>query len=141
MMLKSVTLGFCAVMALADVALAVPVICPDANLIKATGFADAGEAWEHIYNAYNQSTYNTNHEWMFVLGGIQAPTKERALEKANKMLPRLSGSPLPERDGAEWTCNYSGFNKNYLAVAVTYERNPLVSASMMQRFANRSRFN
>lgn len=138
MMLRAAVAGFLGVMTLANVAMAEPVVCPDANLIKAAGFSDIEEAWEHYYGAYRMDEYNTNHQWFFVLVGIKAKSKEIALEKANKMLPRLSGHPSPEQDGATWTCKYNGYNKNYLAAASTVIPGSISPASMIRRIATSS---
>lgn len=99
-----------------------PLQCPTAASIKASGLSGAEAISGDIYAVYQFSDYGLNEKWGFVLLFIEANNEYQALQKGNKILPSLSGSPIPTptEDNDGWMCNYNMIG-DYIAAAVNLD--------------------
>ncbi|WP_133130185.1 DUF4949 domain-containing protein [Legionella yabuuchiae] len=96
-----------------------PLVCPKVEDIKAGGVVMGYQLFADFYFAINQSRYNTDHNWVFGIGLIDADNEDDALVKGAALLSKLTGNPLPSKlDGDEWGCMYNKIDNQYMAVAV-----------------------
>ncbi|GGI92745.1 DUF4949 domain-containing protein [Legionella impletisoli] len=101
-----------------------PLVCPKAQDIKAEGLFMGYHVFMGLYFTVKQSHYNTEHNWLFGIGPIDADNEEEALNKGRALLPKLSGNPVPGKiTKNEWGCAYT-INQDYLAVAVLADDAP-----------------
>ena len=101
-----------------------PIICPSVQAIKDAGLKISEDIPEdRTIGVGNTDNYGTPQIWGFgVFIRYSATDKvEVAIELANKVLPTLSGKPLPLKlnkdNTVKWACIYR--IKDYLAAAVT----------------------
>lgn len=130
MMLKSRLAGFISAMLIASSATAhmsAPLKCPSANAIKEEGVSIVFEWATELFITSQISHFDTDQEWLFSLGLVQADTERKALKEGNKLLNHMSGNPIPQEDGEAWICRYS-ITGNYIAFAF-----PADDLSPMQR--------
>lgn len=83
-----------------------PAKCPDIDAIKAEGLTEVFPWEENKYLAAHLSSYDTEQQWMFVVGIIKAESEEEALSKGNAALPGLAGKPVPHPEGSDILCKY-----------------------------------
>lgn len=119
-MLKSRLAGFICTVVFASYAAAQglpPEKCPSISEIKGEGLSYVTEFGSHKYLASQISHYDTEQQWIFAIAFIPAKNQEIALEKGNKLMNDVSGSPFPQEDHNEWVCEYN-IPGNYMAVAL-----------------------
>ena len=94
--------------------------CPDLSLIKAEGITSAKYYFTYGYLAYNKSHYNTDKEWIFGIGFIDASNSTKAEDKGNELLLNVTGEPTPTFDKSyrAWVCEYQVAD-GYTAIAET----------------------
>lgn len=101
-----------------------PASCPTSGALKGVPFLMAQEDTQthRGYIAFTMSNYQTQDQWGFVLGFIQANNPMEAVLTANKVLPTVQGSPQPmpidQPQYKGWACLY-GVEGNYQAIAIT----------------------
>ena len=78
------------------------------------------------------NNFDTKDNWVFLMGLIEAENEAQAIKRANKLVQRLSGQPLPQtkESGEEWACIYS-LPGEYFAMAITSDDMPLSTKAMM----------
>lgn len=95
------------------------LVCPGVHALQAEGLQDAAEILNDFYLTYSTSNYNTDAQWVFMVGPINADTEETALDEGNKILSTLSGNPAAEDVGDNtWACEYQLASANMVAVAI-----------------------
>jgi hypothetical protein len=109
-------------------AYAQPVVCPSVSAIQSVGLSnrlaqDNDGKW---YAGRVSQYYGTSDQWTFVIGGISAPNKQKAIEFANLALSSLHLiTPNPVKiTGGKYACKYSN-DFDYLSGAITPPINSL----------------
>ncbi|KTD19567.1 DUF4949 domain-containing protein [Legionella londiniensis] len=116
-----------------------PAVCPSASAIKAEGVSYAFNLMLDLYLALEGSNYDTDHNWEFAVGIIQAEDEEDALSQGNELVSTLSGQPTPEEiEPGTWACIYNLADDNYLAAAF-YSDFPISPAKMKSYYLNKKR--
>lgn len=105
-----------------------PSKCPSAEAIKANGLIMAIPIDRHKYIASQLNTYDTEHEWAFVIGVIDADNEEAALTSSRTLLKKLSGNPRPELIKGAWSCLYDQIDNRYFGFAIAGPDLPTPSA-------------
>ncbi len=101
-----------------------PASCPSTGALKGVPFMMAQEDTKthRGYIAFTMSNYQTQEQWGFVLGFIQASNPMEAVLKANQVLPSVRGNPQPmpidQPQYKGWACLY-GVEGGYQAIAIT----------------------
>ena len=113
---------------------AAPTECPGISAIHSEGISAIYSIEDMYYSGYTISSYNTNYNWLFVLGQFPSDSKDKALRKANEVFPHLSGSPVPVRISGKWMCQYSGADEIGGAFAIHYD-NMFSSQQLLSPFA------
>lgn len=127
MMFKSKLVCFIGAVSLSSSVFALhqkPEVCPNISAIQAEGVTKAVDSQENIYYTFNQSNYNTEVNWVFIIGPIQSNSPKTAINEGNKLLSTVSGNPEPkeEEDGA-WVCDYETNSSDLVAFAVLTDEN------------------
>ena len=108
-----------------------PSQCPDVNAIKAEGLSAVELITDNYYFAYQQSNYNTETDWIFLIGIIEGDDEGQVLEDANNLLTGLSGNPSPEEEDDVVGCLYD-LDDEHMAIAVTGDS--MLSPRQARRF-------
>lgn len=108
-----------------------PLVCPNADIIKQVGLSnhlarDNNGDW---YAGRTEQHYGTKEQWTFVIGGIKAPDKQKAILEANEALSSLSFKAGPTKAPSQkWLCLYDN-DEGLPSGAVTPPINQLSSFS------------
>lgn len=109
------------------------LVCPSINALQAEGLGTAAEILNDFYLTYNMSQFDTNSQWVFMVGPINADSEESALDEGNQMLATLSGNPSPEDVGNDaWACQYEIASQEMVAVAI--HADDMMSPLSMSRY-------
>lgn len=98
-----------------------PRRCPTVEQIQKVGLSsnlvqDAEGKW---YAGRSSQAYGTCQKWTFVIGGISAPNKQKALLEASEALATLRYLSGPSRAPAQkWLCVYDN-DEQIMSGAVT----------------------
>lgn len=97
--------------------------CPSANAIQEGGLMGAMPYFQKSYMTFNLSNYDTSVNWTFVMGRIVAKSEQDALDKGQRLLATLSGTPTPQQnEEGDWACLYHTQSPKVVAAAVFSER-------------------
>lgn len=109
------------------------LVCPSTHALQAEGLSTASEILNDFYLTYTMSSYNTNAQWVFMVGPINADSEESALDEGNQMLSTLTGNPEPEDVGNDaWACQYEIDSQDMVAVAI--HADDMMSPLSMSRY-------
>jgi|ERR1700733_5107755 len=103
------------------------ILCPAVSKIQDVGLSDnlVKDNDGKWYAGRISQNYGTANLWTFVIGGISAPNKEKAVTFANLALSSLSYSSGPSKaPGGKYLCVYNN-DFDYLSGAVTPPLNRL----------------
>lgn len=125
----------------ATFACAHPPACPNIEVIKHQGLSNAlyfePTPEQKQYFIYEQSHYDTPHDWLFGITPIKAATKAEALTEANYILEAVSGTPIAtpvkHQTSHIWLCQYQA-EEGYFAQAVSMAKpypNPKVEQAAL----------
>lgn len=97
-----------------------PETCPSAGAVKNEGLSMIVELQNQAYSGFNYSHYDTNENWLFAIGVLQADNEQAAYSSGISLLATLSGQPVPEEvEPDTWACVYElADDPNHIAVAV-----------------------
>ena len=89
-----------------------PNKCPSIHLIQSVGLQEINEVTKGTYYGRNTSYYDTNGEWVFMIGYFHASSMADALAQSKNALIQMSGNPVPMEDTRQggyqfdWICTY-----------------------------------
>lgn len=86
-----------------------PHRCPNVAILQEVGLSDnlVRDNDGKWYAGRTSQDYGTRQHWTFVIGGISAPTKQKALLEANEALATLRYHSGPSKAPADkWLCLY-----------------------------------
>lgn len=139
MKLKSRLIAFAGALVMAGSSFAAfegPTACPSVGAIKAEGLVMAEIMMNGIYLTYNLSPYDTTENWLFVIGPVMSDSDDEALDEGNKMLDKLSGTPIPQNiEDESWACIYNIGYENTFAVA--FQSDSMLSLSKVKHYLNK----
>lgn len=122
MRFKSQLVAFASSLVIASSAFAItpkPLSCPSIRAIHSEGISKATEVLEDFFVTYHMSQYDTASTWVFIMGPVFTDTNDAALAESNKILPSITGTPVPEMDDdGEWSCQYQPNRPNFGAYAI-----------------------
>lgn len=95
-----------------------PEACPSVSAIQNEGLSMSIEVMQDMYLAYNLSRYNTESNWVFVIGIINAESDDEALDEGNENLSTLTGAPTPEEEDGSYICEYDTGSQDLAAFAI-----------------------
>lgn len=112
------------------------LVCPGVGAIQSEGLTMSGEIMTGLYLTYNLSNYNTEVNWVFMVGPVEAESEDESLEHSNELLSVLSGNPTPEEiEQDTWACDYNLGDDGIMAMAI--HSDDMLSPQKMTRFLRR----
>lgn len=136
MMFKSKLATLIGALALAGSSFAIPNApdrCPNIASVQAEGMSMSAEIVEGLYLTYTMSHFDTEANWVFLMGPVIAESDDLAIEQSNQFLSTVSGNPTPVEDGENaWTCEYDTGTQDYMVLAILTDE--IQSPSQLSRF-------
>lgn len=137
MMFNKLASVSCALLFAGSVYAAPMTMCPNINEIKAEGIDMALPMMGDVYLSYHTSFYNTENNWLFAIGPIQAESDEEAIDIGNEVLEGMNASAIPEENGNDIVCIYETGDPDFVAVAVTNDS--MISPSKLKHYIQKAR--
>ncbi|AUH72122.1 DUF4949 domain-containing protein [Legionella sainthelensi] len=103
------------------------VVCPDLGEIQKIGINKASIVDRNYYIGYATNHYNTDSNWSFAIGPVNAHSENETIERTNDILSKMTGIGVPDSYNNDVICFYESGERDVLAIAITgsYEISPM----------------
>ena len=106
--------------------------CPNVDAIQSQGVSMVLPVDFDMFIGMETSQYDTDSDWVFLIGPIESDDYDDAVGLANDALKTVSGAPMPEEEDGVTFCEYNTGNEELGAFAIAGD--DMVSTNKVKQF-------